>query len=60
MRERLVKGEIVLPNCLPVAHCAEEAFRETDEVLYLDVGGLLSPNFFPDLARTPDLSQYQL
>ena len=48
---RLVQDEFVLPSCLPVAHCAEEAIRETDEVLYLDVGGLLSPNFFPALAH---------
>ena len=51
MCERLVQGEFVLPSCLPVAHCAEEAIRETDEVLYLDVGGFLSPNFFPALAH---------
>ena len=51
MCERLVQGEFVLPSCLPIAHCAEEAIRETDEVLYLDVGGLLSPNFFPALAH---------
>ena len=48
---RLVQDEFVLPSCLPVAHCAEEAFRETDEVLYLDVSGLVSPNFFPALAH---------
>jgi len=48
---RLVQNEFLLPSCLPMAHCAEEAFRETDEVLYLDVGGLLSPNFFPALAH---------
>ena len=49
--ERLVHGEFVFPSCLPIAHSAEEEFRETDEVLYLDVGGLLSPNFFPALAH---------
>ena len=48
---RLVQNEFLLPSCLPMAHCAEEAFRETNEVLYLDVGGLLSPNFFPALAH---------
>ena len=48
---RLVQDDFLLPSCLPIAHCAEEAFRERDEVLYLDVGGLLSPNFFPALAH---------
>ncbi|CAK9025248.1 Protein NLRC3 [Durusdinium trenchii] len=48
---RLVQGEFVVPSCLPVAHCAEERFTETDAALYLDLGGLLSPNFFPDLSR---------
>ena len=51
MCRRLVQSEFLLPSCLPMAHCAEEAFRETDEVLYMDVGGLLSPNFFPALAH---------
>ena len=48
---RLVQDEFLLPSCLPVAYCAEEAFRETDEVLYLDVSGLVSPNVFPALAH---------
>ena len=51
MFERLVQDEFVLPSCLPVAHSAEEVLREAGKVLYLDVGGLLSPNFFPALAQ---------
>ena len=51
MFERLVQDEFVLPSCLPIAHSAEEVLREAGKVLYLDVGGLLSPNFFPALAQ---------
>lgn len=51
MFERLVAGECLLPSCLPVAHCAEAVFRTTDEVVYLNVGGIFSPIFFPALAQ---------
>ena len=51
MFERRVQDEFVLPSCLPVAHSAEDILREAGKVLYLDVGGLLSPNFFPALAQ---------
>eukprot|EP00435_Cladocopium_sp_Y103_P064114 s86_g25.t1 len=51
MFERLVEDEFVLPNCLPVAHCREEILKDTDEVVYLDLAGLLSPNFFPALVQ---------
>ena len=50
MYERPVQDEFLLPGCLPVAHCGEEIFQEM-VVLYLDLGGLLSPNFFPALAQ---------
>ena len=51
MLEREVQGEFVLPGCLPIAHSPEELLKDTDEVLYLDVG-VLSPNFVPTLMQT--------
>lgn len=53
MYERVVQNEFLLPSCLPIGHRFEEAFHQTDndEVLYLDFGGLLSPNFFPSLGQ---------
>ncbi|CAK9068070.1 Protein NLRC3, partial [Durusdinium trenchii] len=48
---RAVEDEFIVPSCLPMAHLAEPLPDKKDAVLYVDLGGVLSPNLFPMLAE---------
>ena len=48
---RAVENEFIVPSCLPMAYLAEKLPDKRDIVVYVDLGGVLSPNLFPMLAE---------
>ena len=49
---RAMKDEFLVPCCLPLNHVPDGAGRLGDEVMYLDLFGVVSPNLFPTLAES--------
>ena len=50
--QRAMKDEFLVPCCLPLNHVPDGAKRSEDEVVYLDLFGVIAPNLFPTLAES--------
>ena len=49
---RAMKDEFLVPCCLPLNHVPDRAKRPEDEVMYVDLFGVIAPNLFPTLAES--------
>ena len=49
---RAMKDEFLVPCCLPLNHVPDGAKRSEDEVMCLDLFGVIAPNLFPTLAES--------